>query len=85
MPQPKLLQVGSRVELHPATDRWMMGDRYGTITAKRIQVVGRATSAPAHTEYRVKLDVSGKSFWMHEDNILHEGNDEHEALAKAST
>jgi hypothetical protein len=23
--------IGQRVELHPATDRWMMGDRYGTI------------------------------------------------------
>ena len=23
--------LGRRVELHPATDAWMMGDRYGTI------------------------------------------------------
>ena len=23
--------LGTRVELHPATDAWMMGDRYGTI------------------------------------------------------
>jgi hypothetical protein len=24
--------VGQRVELHPATDAWMAGDRYGEIT-----------------------------------------------------
>lgn len=23
--------VGDRVELHPATDRWMRGDRFGTV------------------------------------------------------
>jgi hypothetical protein len=26
------LAVGGRVEAHPATDAWMSGDRYGTIT-----------------------------------------------------
>ncbi len=41
--------IGRRVELHPATDRWMMGDRYGEIVK-----VGR--------EYLyVKLDKSGKT------------------------
>lgn len=24
-------KIGQRVQLHPATDRWMMGDRYGCI------------------------------------------------------
>jgi hypothetical protein len=24
-------RVGDRVQLHPATDAWMMGDRYGTV------------------------------------------------------
>lgn len=24
-------EVGQRVQLHPATDRWMQGDRYGTV------------------------------------------------------
>lgn len=27
-----LFKVGRRVELHPATDAWMRGDRYGSIT-----------------------------------------------------
>jgi len=26
------LTEGVRVELHPATDAWMQGDRYGTVT-----------------------------------------------------
>jgi hypothetical protein len=39
---------GSRVELHPATDRWMMGDRYGTIVR-----AGR-------TKIAVLMDKSGK-------------------------
>lgn len=25
-------RVGDRIETHPATDLWMRGDRYGTIT-----------------------------------------------------
>ena len=25
--------IGKRVELHPATDAWMMGDRFGTVEA----------------------------------------------------
>jgi len=25
------VRVGARVELHPATDAWMMGDRFGTV------------------------------------------------------
>lgn len=24
-------QVGRRVKIHPATDAWMQGDRYGTV------------------------------------------------------
>lgn len=40
--------VGSRVELHPALDLWMMGARFGVVTK-----VGR-------TKVHVKLDrVSG--------------------------
>lgn len=38
-----------RVELHPATDRWMMGDRYGSVVN-----VGRLI-------VQVKLDKSRKT------------------------
>lgn len=40
--------IGQRVELHPATDAWMMGDRYGEVVK-----VGRSL-------IHVKMDRSGK-------------------------
>jgi hypothetical protein len=27
-------EIGQRVQLHPATDRWMMGDRYGVMISR---------------------------------------------------
>jgi hypothetical protein len=41
--------LGARVEMHPSTDEWMMGDRYGKVTGHKEDLV------------RVKLDKSGKS------------------------
>jgi hypothetical protein len=41
-------RVGDRVELHPATDAWMMGDRYGAVVK-----IGRKY-------LHVKMDCSGK-------------------------
>ena len=48
----------TRVQLHPATDRWMMGDRYGEIVSLffKDNLTACAPSAP-----RVKLDKSGKT------------------------
>ncbi len=40
--------VGTRVELHPATDAWMQGDRFGTVSS-----VGRKY-------VRVTMDRSGR-------------------------
>lgn len=57
-----IFAVGQNVELHPCTDRWMMGDRFGKVTGLRDKSV------------RVRLTVSGKSFWFAQDNILHKGN-----------
>lgn len=54
--------VGRHVQLHPATDRWMMGDRFGEITRVEAERV------------RVKLQVSGKSLWFKRDDVLHPGN-----------
>lgn len=51
-----------RVELHPCTDRWMMGDRFGRILRVKDGVV------------HVRLDKSNKTFKFHPDNILHPGN-----------
>ncbi len=39
--KPSDFYIGERVEAHPATDAWMMGDRYGDvlrITATRVHV-----------------------------------------------
>jgi hypothetical protein len=52
-------RIGKRVQLHPATDRWMRGDRYGTVVRK-----GRKPGT-----YRVKMDRSGKTILVHERNI----------------
>lgn len=51
--------VGSHVELHPCTDQWMMGDRYGEITGLSNK-----------DGVRVRLDKSRKSLWFHPDNVL---------------
>jgi hypothetical protein len=44
------VRVGDRVELHPATDAWMAGDRFGQV----IDVSPRGDSV------RVAFDRSGK-------------------------
>jgi hypothetical protein len=43
------MNVGTRVQIHAASARWMMGDRYGEITK-----IGRKFVS-------VKLDKSGKT------------------------
>jgi hypothetical protein len=53
------LNVGSRIELHPGTDHWMRGDRFGTIT-----------NVTAENNYKIKLDVSRKTFTFAKRNIL---------------
>jgi len=45
--------VGDRVELHPATDTWMMGDRYGSVI--------KITRSRVH----VKMDKSGRTMRVH--------------------
>ena len=64
------LPNGTRVQLHPATDAWMQGDRYGEIVGlgNRREYVDRSTGE--HTfmrPYRVKLDKSGRIVRLHPD------------------
>lgn len=47
-------RVGRRVQLHPATDRWMRGDRYGAITKVSDLPDGRLVAT-------ILMDVSGKT------------------------
>lgn len=65
--------VGSRVQLHAATDDWMRGDRYGEVTGygKEREYIEKGTGA----KYRqrpvlVKLDKSGKVKRFHPTNLF---------------
>ncbi len=49
--------IGTRIEIHPATNRWMMGDRYG-----EVKTIGRKV-------LQVQMDRSGKTIRVHPDNI----------------
>jgi hypothetical protein len=63
--------IGRRVELHPATDAWMSGDRYGTIvrtTMRTANLVDPRESALVFVT--VKLDKSGRTRRFHESNVL---------------
>jgi len=54
---PGQFNAGDRVELHPATDRWMMGDRCGSVAK-----VGRNVLT-------IKMDVSGKTIRCRPESI----------------
>lgn len=47
------MRIGERVELHPGTDAWMRGDRFGEIVAV-IERHGRPVTV------RVLMDKSGR-------------------------
>lgn len=50
-------QNGDRVELHPATDAWMMGDQYGEVVCIGMRYI------------HVKMDRSGKVRKVVPENI----------------
>ncbi len=43
----------SRIEIHPACDLWMRGDRYGTVESSSVNRKGECV-------YRVRMDISRK-------------------------
>lgn len=53
------IKIKDRVELHPSTDAWMMGDRYGEVVA--IASTGRYV--------KVLLDKSGRILKFHPMNV----------------
>jgi len=64
-------RIGMRAELHPATDAWMRGDRYGEIMS--VSKRSRSFLDPrdprnGHT-FRVKMDRSGRTLRVSEGNI----------------
>lgn len=53
-------ETGQRVQLHPATDAWMSGDRYGTVEG-----AGRGGKT-----LKIRMDRSGKVRQMRPDNLM---------------
>ena len=60
-----MFNPGDRIELHPATDDWMRGDRFGEVVVetRRCWPGGLVTR-----RVRVKLD-SGRTKTFHIDNV----------------
>ena len=52
--------IGDRIELHPGTDQWMMGARYGVVIGTSITELDRI---------KIKLDNYEKTFYTTEDNV----------------
>ena len=58
------ISVGDRVELHPATDLWMRGARYGTVTkigkdgrvSADMDKLGRLVTGPASSFRRLDME-----------------------------
>jgi hypothetical protein len=59
---PDTFYVGERVQSHPATDRWMMGDRFGSVVKIGSRLV------------HVKMDRSGRTIKYSANNLLHMGD-----------
>ena len=52
--------VGKRVELSPATDQWMMGDKFGEVV--RVKCSSQTANEFGEiTLAKIKLDKSGKT------------------------
>jgi hypothetical protein len=73
--KPSDFKVGERVQTHPATDAWMRGDRYGTV------------SSIGHRYVFVRMDRSGRELRFHPRNLIHEnpGRDSHRKGPSAGT
>jgi hypothetical protein len=64
-------RVGQRAELHPGTDAWMRGDRYGdimSVSARTRSFIDPRDPRNGHT-FRIKMDRSGRVLRVSEGNI----------------
>ena len=64
-------RIGKRMQLHPATDRWMMGDQYGEIVAisKRVRQYLDPKDPRNGQIFTVMMERSGKRIRVSEGNI----------------
>lgn len=60
-----------RVQTHPATDTWMRGDRYGTVTKVTFRSYRKLDPRDSFKEIvHVKMDRSGKVIKFHPSNLM---------------
>ncbi len=67
------MKINTRVSLHPATDHWMRGDRYGTVVGfgRSREYVDTSTGETSMIRpLLVLLDVSGKKVRVHPENLF---------------
>ncbi len=64
-------RIGMRAELHPVTDAWMMGDRYGDIVAvsKRARSYVDPSDPRNGHIFTIHMDLSGRKLRVAEGNI----------------
>lgn len=62
---------GQRIQLHPATDLWMQGERYGEIVqvSLRMSPKGKDGVRKERWHYKVRLDKSERAVWINQRNI----------------
>lgn len=58
------VKAGERCQMHPATNAWMRGDRYGDV----VGVLPMGTKP--FERVTVRLDVSGRSATFHAADVL---------------
>jgi len=65
-------RIGMRAELHPATDAWMQGDRYGDIVSvsKRERSFVDPRDPRNGRIFTVLMDRSGRKLRVAEGNIV---------------
>ena len=69
------MTIGTRVEIHPATDAWMSGDRFGAI-----ERIGKGRSgkdangrAVVYSPVYVRMDKSGRLLRCRPDDLVEVG------------
>lgn len=65
--------IGKRVQMHPASDAWMTGDRYGMVVGigKAREYVTRDTGERTwNRPLNIKLDKSARVVRAHPDTVI---------------
>lgn len=65
-------RIGKHCQLHPATDAWMRGDRFGIIVGvgRRVRSFLDPKDPRNGRTLRVRMDRSGRTLRVSEGNIM---------------